>query len=214
MPGNRLTALLLIFIFLLYSDYALCSSFGEKSAAYLKDKGINKNIVLLVISTLPIVELRGAVPVGINLLKMQPFHVYIICVLGNMIPVIPILLLFGPVTKLLNRWKLTKKILNFIILRTKSKTEEKIKKYEALGLTLFVAIPLPVTGAWTGCLAAFIFQIGFTRAFTAIMAGVCIAGIIMTTVSILGWIGFWIAVTALSLLLIRTILKIIGLIRT
>jgi uncharacterized membrane protein len=105
-----------------------------------------------------------------------------------MIPVPFILLLLGPVARILRRLPIFDRFFEWLFERTRRRSDT-IKKYEELGLILFVAIPLPVTGAWTGSLAAFLFGLRFWMSFFCALAGVCIAGVIVTSFSALGWIG-------------------------
>jgi uncharacterized membrane protein len=148
------------------------------------------------ISALPIVELRGAIPVGIGVLHMPWWRVFLIAVVGNMIPVPLILLFLGPLSRGCMRTRVGRRFFEWLFARTRRKTAE-IEKYETLGLAIFVAIPLPATGAWTGAMAAFLMGIGFKHALFSIFLGVLVAGIIMTVLSLLGWIGAVIAGIAL-----------------
>jgi len=165
---------------------------GEKIAVWLEDKGLSRITAVAAISTLPIVELRGAVPVGIVAFEMPWWKVYLIAVAGNMIPIPFILLLLGPLSNFCMRFKIGKKFFDWLFARTRKKSTS-IEKYEALGLTIFVAIPLPVTGGWTGAMAAFLMGISFWKAMLYIQLGVMIAGVIMTVLSLMGWIGAAIA---------------------
>ena len=142
---------------------------------------LSDELVIFVVSLLPILELRGgliaAAILGIDWLKAFP-----ICVIGNMLP-IPFVLLF--IRKILT-WM--KKIPSFNNLVTKienkaEKNKEKVLKYKKWGLFLFVAIPLPGTGAWTGALVASFLDMRFKWAFPIIFAGVVVAGIITSLIS-------------------------------
>jgi len=168
-------------------------------------KGLSEEATIIAISTLPIVELRGAIPVGHILspdtdkstrLGMDDLkragRIFLLAVLGNMIPVPFILLLLGPISSLCMKVPIGKKFFEWLFARTRRKTAD-IEKYETLGLTVFVAIPLPVTGAWTGAMAAWLLGLSFPHAMISIFFGVLIAGVIMTTLSLLGWIGAAIA---------------------
>jgi len=179
---------------------------GEKIANWLEEKGLSRTAAVAAISTLPIVELRGAVPVGIVTFKMPWWQVYLIAVAGNMIPIPFILLLLGPVSEFLMRFKIGKTFFDWLFARTRKKSAS-IEKYEALGLTIFVAIPLPVTGGWTGAMAAFLMGIPFWKAMLYILLGVMIAGVIMTTLSLLGWTGAIIAGAVLIGLVASTLVK-------
>jgi len=166
-------------------------SIGVKIANTLRKMGLSDPMAVVLISTLPIVELRGAVPVG-HLFGMNPWVVYVVAVLGNMIPVPLILLGLGPLSKFCMRFKIGKVFFEWLFARTRRKTAN-IEKYETLGLTVFVAIPLPVTGAWTGAMAAFLLGMTFKHAMISILMGVMIAGVIMTILSLMGWGGAIIA---------------------
>ncbi len=180
---------------------------GLKIANYLREKGISPELAVIIISMLPIVELRGAIPVA-HVFGMNPFLAYFLSVVGNMIPVIPILLLLGPISRFLMKFKWGKKFFDWVFERTRKRIGEKVEKYETLGLSVFVAIPLPITGAWTGCAGAFLFGIKTRHAFWAILLGVIVAGVIMTILSFLGWIGALIAGIVLLALLVNTVLAL------
>jgi len=141
------------------------------------------------LSALPISELRGAIPLALAVYKMPVFPAYIFAVLGNIVPVIFLLLYLKPFIDFLSRWFLLKMFFNWLFKRTHLNNQKKYEKYGALFLLFFVAIPLPITGAWTGSVAAFIFGIRFWYAFPTIAGGVMIAGIIVTLAS-LGVISF------------------------
>jgi uncharacterized membrane protein len=155
-------------------------------------QGLPKEWVVLVVSTLPIAELRLAIPLGLSF-GMPLEKVFILSVIGNIIPVAPILFLLAPVSRKLRRFKLWARFFDWLFTRTKKRAQT-VQKYEALGLALFVAIPLPMTGAWTGAIAASLFKIRFRYAFIATVAGVMLAGLIVSLLSTLGIIT-WNAVT-------------------
>ncbi|OIP69511.1 hypothetical protein AUK42_05155 [Candidatus Atribacteria bacterium CG2_30_33_13] len=140
------------------------------------------------ISALPITELRGAIPIALTIYKMPVFPAYFFAVLGNIVPVIFLLLYLKPFSDFLCRWHFLNIFFKWLFKRT-HQYEEKFEKYGALFLLVFVAVPLPGTGAWTGSIAAFVFGIRFWYAFPAIVGGIIIAGIIVTLTS-LGIISF------------------------
>ena len=146
--------------------------------------GLPKEWVVLVVATLPIAELRLAIPLGLSF-GMPLAKVFMLSLIGNIIPVAPILFLLAPVSQRLRRFKLWARFFDWLFTRTKKRAEA-VQKYEALGLALFVAIPLPMTGAWTGAIAASLFKIRFRYAFIATIAGIIIAGIIVSLLSTLG----------------------------
>lgn len=179
---------------------------GEKIARWMENKGLSQTASVAAISTLPIVELRGAVPVGIAAFKMPWWKVYLVAVAGNMVPIPFILLLLGPVSNALMRFALGKRFFEWLFARTRRKSAN-VEKYEELGLTIFVAIPLPVTGAWTGAMVAFLMGLPFWKSMLYILLGVMIAGVIMTILSLLGWVGAFIAGAVLLALTASAVLK-------
>lgn len=143
-------------------------------------------LAVLLIGAIPVSELRGAIPVAMGIYHMEPLEAYFLSVLGNLIPVIPLLLFLEPVSDYLRRYRIFDIFFTWLFSRTRRNHTESFEKYGLLALTLFVAVPLPVTGAWTGCAAAFVFGIKFRHSFPAIAAGVLIAGIIVTVVTMTG----------------------------
>ncbi len=141
-------------------------------------RGLPAEWIAFIVSTLPIAELRGGIPVALNL-GMGWREAYLACVAGNFVPVIPILFLFDPFAKFLRRWPPFDRFLTRLFARTRRRSQI-VERYEALGLILFVAIPLPVTGAWTGALAAYLFGVRPRYAIPAIALGIMIAGIVVT----------------------------------
>ncbi len=168
---------------------------GVRIAGFLRQSGLPDFVVVFLISMLPIVELRGAVPAG-HLFGMNPLVTYIFAVAGNMVPIPFIMLFLGPISRLLMRFRLGKAFFEWLFARTRRKSAS-IEKYQTLGLTIFVAIPLPVTGGWTGAMAAFLMGMKFHHAMLSILLGVMIAGVIMTVLSLMGWLGAIIAGVAL-----------------
>ncbi len=147
-------------------------------------KELPKEYIVIIVGSLPISELRGAIPLGLSL-GMPLAKAFWLAVLGNCIIVAPALFLFEPVTKALRKFKLWSRFFDWIFERTK-RNSDAIQKYEALGLAIFVAIPLPMTGAWSGVIAASLFKIRFRYAFLAIVAGVICAGLIVSALCALG----------------------------
>ncbi len=150
----------------------------EALEAYLA--GINKEFAVFIISMIPIVELRGAIPFGVAL--GLDWHIaYILSVIGNIIPVPFIILLFRPIIEYLEKTRLFGKLASKLKKRTTSKMSDmnKKNKYKLLGLYLFVAIPLPGTGAWTGSAIAALMKMRIKQSFLTITAGVMSAGVIM-----------------------------------
>ncbi len=162
---------------------------------------ISQELIILTISALPVVELRGALPIAINLFHMPWYKALCLAVIGNLLPV-PILLLFlDSLAKAVSHIDIGQRVVNRVFDHTRRRGKA-IEKYEKIGLTLFVAIPLPITGAWTGSIAAFLLGLRFKYAFLSILIGVIIAGAIVTSLCLLGWLGAAIAGGGLSALAI------------
>lgn len=140
-----------------------------------------KELLVFIISCLPILELRGGL-IAASMLSLNPITSFIICFIGTMLPV-PFILLF--ITPLFNKLKKTKslsKLVNKIETKALNK-KEKIEKYEFWGLVLFVGIPLPGTGAWTGSLIASLLNLDKKKSFLAVLLGTLMAAIIMMILS-------------------------------
>jgi len=151
-----------------------------------------KELGTRLIATLPIAELRGAIPWALASppvgggLGWQEAYVY--AVIGNFLPVVPLLLLLEPLSSKLRRFGIFDRFFDWLFARTRRRGKL-IERYEALGLILCVGTPLPVTGAWTGSVAAFLFGIPLKWALPAIFVGILLAGVVVTLAS-LGVIGF------------------------
>jgi uncharacterized membrane protein len=151
---------------------------------------------VILIAASPIAELRLAIPLAINTFNFPWYYALLIAIIGNLLPVPFILLFLETATRLLSKVAIFKRMIDWLFERTQRRGKV-IERYKRIGLVLFVAIPLPVTGAWTGSLAAVIFGLSFKRAFLSILVGITIAGIIVTCLSLLKWVGAIIAVIAL-----------------
>lgn len=141
---------------------------------------------VMILGALPISELRGAIPVAVGIYGMRPSDAFFFSVLGNLLPVVPLLLFLEPVSNYLRRYQVFDTFFTWLFSRTRRNNTESFEKYGLLALTVFVAIPLPATGAWSGCAAAFVFGVKFKNAFLAIAAGVVIAGIVVTVLTMTG----------------------------
>ena len=150
---------------------------------------VGKELCVFFCSMLPIIELRGAIPMAFAF-GLPWWQAYIISVFGNILPVPFILLLINIVLKWMSNSKVSffNKFANFLY-RKVEKNRAKIEKYSFWGLCLFIAIPLPVTGAWTGSLVAAVIGMKPWKAFVSALLGVLIAGVIVTLI-VYGGIGF------------------------
>ena len=142
---------------------------------------VSREIVIFIISMIPILELRGGLLVA-SLLDVSITTAIPICIVGNIIPIPFILLFIKQIFKWLKKIKLFRGIIEKLEARAMGKSES-IKKYEFWGLVLFVGIPLPGTGAWTGSLIAALLDIDFKKAVLAELLGIIIATVIMSIVS-------------------------------
>ncbi|MCH8191778.1 MAG: small multi-drug export protein [Chloroflexi bacterium] len=129
----------------------------------------------------PIGELRVAIPLGIETRGMAWYEAYGWAVLGNLVPVVVLLWALDPLSKLLLAFpNPAGRLLEWRVDRLRKARAKTFQRWGALALVPFVAIPLPITGAWTGCLAAWAFGIRRRTAFPAIVLGVLLAGAIVT----------------------------------
>ena len=141
---------------------------------------ISKDMIVFIISMIPILELRGSL-IAAGFLKMEFLRTYLIAVIGNMIPIPFILIFIEKIFELLKKTKL-KKLIERLETRAMEKSDT-IKKYGKFGLFLFVAIPIPGTGAWTGSLISVLLRMKFKDSIVPIFLGVLTAGLIMSLIS-------------------------------
>lgn len=156
---------------------------------------LSPRIATLFTAMIPIGELRASIPIALSTYGMNIYETFIISVIGNMIPVIAILWILDPVSKfLMKRFNLARRFFNWLFSYTRRRHSKRFEKYEGFALAVFVGIPLPVTGGWTGALIAFVFGIPPKKALLDIFLGVLMAGIIVTVVyQTVGYVRFIIA---------------------
>ncbi|KAL3907774.1 MAG: hypothetical protein SGILL_008737, partial [Bacillariaceae sp.] len=164
---------------------------GQKIANFFMQFGLPKWAVLATISAMPVVELRGAIPVGIWM-GLPLYQVFATCVIGNMIPIIPLLFLL--------KNDALKNLMSPILKRAEKKASGlgvgSLEK-QWVSLAAFVGIPLPGTGAWTGAMGAFLLGMPTPLAISAIFAGVVSAGMIMSAITLAGKTGGLVALSVL-----------------
>lgn len=137
-----------------------------------------REIYIVIMAMLPVIELRGAIPMGMAI-GFTAEKSMILSILGNLL-IIPILFkVLVPIMNVLEKTKLFEKTIGWIKGKALGKTKAKIKKYSILGLFLLVAIPLPTTGAWAATIAASILKLDYKRSMLSIGMGVIAAGIIV-----------------------------------
>jgi uncharacterized membrane protein len=146
--------------------------------------GLPPEWAVFFLSMLPITELRASIPIGIEVYGLPVVTTWIVAVFGNILPTVFILLLIPYV----HDWLLGQRFVGRVLKKKMEDAERyfsgKYAAYGAIALVLFVGIPLPFTGAWTGSLAAFIFNIPFKKAFPLIALGVCLAATLVTLITL------------------------------
>jgi len=143
----------------------------------------NEHLKVFILSMLPITELRGSIPWAIKFYSISVTEIVMLSIIGNILIGILILYALGPIMKLLSKNTLFKNILIFIFKRTKKKGKM-IYLLKFYGLIIFVGIPMPLTGVWTGSLAAYLFGLSRKKSIIAITTGVLISSFIVTSISI------------------------------
>src|SRR4030043_2182042 len=124
------------------------------------------------LSMVPWLEARYVIPFAMLHYGWQWWQAFPLAIAGNIFPIPVILLFFKFVEKFLRRYTFWTRIMDWLFVRTRKKADSKIRKYEYLGLFVFVALPIPFTGAWTGALIAYLFNLKFGRSLIAIFIGV------------------------------------------
>lgn len=178
-------ALIFALLMIMLAGGLHASTFSDAAVSWLASKGLSPRLIVLIISMLPLIELRGSIPVGIILFKMPWIEAVSLSIVGNMIPIPFILIFVEWFFRMVSRVPLGARFTAWMFARTRQKGKA-LEKYEALGLTTFVGIPLPGTGGWTGALAARIFGISFWKSMLYILIGVSLASAIVTPLSMMG----------------------------
>lgn len=151
---------------------------------------LSEELIAFIVSLLPVLELRGGL-IAAKIMNVDFFKAFIICYIGNMLPIPFILLFIRKIFSWLKKIPSVEKLITKLEARSIRKAD-KVKKYRLWGLFIFVAIPLPGTGAWTGALVADLLDIRMKHSLPTIAAGVLVAGIIMSILSygLFGLLGF------------------------
>ena len=126
-------------------------------------------------SMIPWIESRYVIPYALWEFHWELWQVFPLAILGNMFPIPFVLLFFKFVEKFLRKFRFWTKSMDWLFKRTRERVDGKIIKYEYLGLIMFVAVPLPFTGAWTGSLIAYLFDLNFSKSVLTILLGVIIS---------------------------------------
>ena len=163
------------------------------------NSSLPQQLIVLIVSALPVAELRGSLPLAVKIFHMAWYQSFLLSVAGNMIPVPFLLLFLDSLAGLVSRANSGKRFMEWVYARTRRQTGF-IDKYGHIGLIVFVAIPLPGTGAWTASVAAHLLGMKFKHALLDITLGVVGAGAIVTALVLSGWIGAGVAVVGLAVM--------------
>ena len=140
-----------------------------------------ERILTMLVAALPIGELRAAIPLALFRWHISPFEAYVLSVFGNFLPVIPLLWFWEHAAhRLMSSHPLIHRMFHWVFERTRRKHWKKFETASMFALFVFVAIPLPMTGAWTGTVAAYLFGISFWKAVFAVGAGILLSGILVS----------------------------------
>lgn len=144
------------------------------------DNIIVKYLITFFLGMCPIIEIRGAIPVGVGL-GLSYLEAFIAGFLGNIVPIFFIVKFIGPIFEFFRRWKIFRTIIDWASNKATKKIEEseKLQNYTAFGLFIFVAVPIPTTGAWVGSLIANFLHVPLKKAWLPLAAGVFVAGLIV-----------------------------------
>jgi len=185
---------------------------GQAAANWLRARGLSPELVVVIIAALPIVELRGAVPVGILFFCMPWWQAVLWAVIGNIAPIIIVLLLLERVVAWLSRIALFRRFFEWLFARARSKSAS-IQEYEFWGLATFVGIPLPGTGAWTGAVAAEVLGLSYWKALLSIFVGVLMAATVVTFLSVLGKQYRWVGIGLIVIITLGFIYAVVAAVR-
>lgn len=209
----RLTAKVIVaaLLFLVVAGTAQADT-GQEAASWLRARGLSPELVVVLIAALPIVELRGAVPVGILFFCMPWWKAVLWAVLGNIAPIIIVLFLLERIVAWLSHIALFRRFFEWLFARARSKSAS-IQKYEFWGLATFVGIPLPGTGAWTGAVAAEVLGLSYWKALLSIFVGVLMAATVVTFLSVLGKQYRWVGIGLIVLITLGFIYAVVAAVR-
>ena len=145
---------------------------------------INHQLATFLLAMLPIFELRASIQIALENFHLPIWQAFSLSVIGNIIPAILIIYFVGPISEWLSRFRPLKKFFTWLFERTRNRFDDKYRLWGKIALMIFVAIPLPMTGAWTGALAAWLFGIDKKASIIYVSLGVIIAGILVTLISL------------------------------
>lgn len=184
-------------------DSIRASGFGLRVASSLRRLGWPDDAVVFTLATLPVLELRGAIPAG-YWMRLDPIRLTVLSVLGNMVPVPFIILYLKKVATFLSQRSATAtRIMDLLFERARRKAAP-VEEFQWLGLMLFVAVPFPGTGAWTGAIIASVLGMPFWSGFSANFMGVVLAGLLVNLLMNLGL--KYAIITGIALFFVSTVM--------
>ena len=145
--------------------------------------GLPHGLVVLIFAALPIIEVRGSIPLGLFYFKMDTLSVLLISLIGGVLPVFPILWFLENLTGALRKTEVFDRFFGWLFEHTRAKSGL-IEKFELVGLTLFMALPIPGTGIWTGCVAAYLLEIPWLPTFFCALIATALASTLVWLASI------------------------------
>jgi uncharacterized membrane protein len=148
-------------------------------------KNLPPEVATFILAMLPVTELRASIPIGIGVFGLHPISAFFFSIIADLIPAFMIMTFLKPISLWLSKKsELFNRLFNWWFDRSLKRFSRKYEKYGVWALMIFVAIPLPITGAWTGATAAYLLDIPRKKALPFIFAGVVVAGIIVTFISV------------------------------
>ena len=149
------------------------------------------SLSVIILSMVPVMELRGSIPLAVGLYQMPLWQAFIFSIIGSVLITLVILYFLEGMTKILmEKTKIGHRFFTWLFERTRRRFSGKYQKYGEIALIIFVALPLPITGVWTGSLAAYLFGIDKKRSLIYITIGAIIAGLIVSTLTFTGFFIF------------------------
>jgi uncharacterized membrane protein len=152
-------------------------------------KALPHELIVFIISATPVIEVRGAVPIALLYFKLPVLTTLLLCVVGSILPVFPVLWFLKTLVDKMRKANLFDRFFAWLFARTRSKSRI-IEEFELVGLTIFIAIPFPGTGVWTGTIAAYLLGLPWIPTFICAAIGTAIASLIMWAASV-GIINFF-----------------------
>jgi len=145
-----------------------------------------QEVIVFLLAATPVVEVRGSIPLGLYF-GLDPLKTYLLSIAGSILPILPVLLGLNYLTTWMRKIPAFDKFFAWLFARTRAKSKL-VERFETVGLMLFVAVPLPGTGIWTGCVAAYLFGLSYFEGFIACALGTMIAAGVVLAAS-LGFIS-------------------------